>query len=547
MTHSRAESRPLVLTAIKRLLILTAISPCATWAADAVLVRGGLEIPLRPSAKYAAVQLKPGVVDTDVRLTSAFPTKNAGSVSDLPILKAHRLILVRTNAKLKDASSSGPSFTSVPDTIGSAVPVYTLGSVDVVLTNEVLFKPKAAFKESVIKSLSAVGETTKANERDLYLFTASKNPMDALSISNSLSRNKDQIEFSEPNFIVISAAPPKVIATPPHLTGLAPTPPAPGDPTDPYFRQQWWLKNTGSGGTKAGADIHAVSAWAASDGSNITIAILDVGVDENHPDLKQKFVHPYDAILKTSNQQPNSWDGHGTACAGIAAAVTNNGLGVSSIARNSKLMPIKVATSPGENQEWITDYRAVARGIEWAVDNGADVISSSWGGGLPDPAVEDAIKNGLKVGRGGRGVIFIFAAGNTGEEAVWPAILAKSLPVISVGATNEWDELKTVSSQDHENWWASNIGSGVTLYAPGVHLFTTDISGPSGYLPGDYFGGFNGTSAAAPIVAGVAALILSKTPTLTADDVKARLHDTSDMIAPGARLNACRALQAANC
>lgn len=545
--HPRLANDRMRLTLLISVFLTTPLLFNDSRAADDVLFRNGHNITLLPSAKYAAIQLGSGVLDTDVRLTGVLADKTRGRVSNAPILKTHRLILLRTNEPLNIAAPSGPRFTSVPAAIGTAVPVFSLGGVDVILTNEILFKPKPEAKAAVLKNLSFVGEATKTNDRDLYALTVKKGSAAALELANSLARDSEQITYAEPNFIVVSSAPPRVVATLPPLTGLAPIPPAPGDPTDPYFRQQWWLKNTGVGGTKAGADVRAVPAWTKADGTNITIAILDVGVDENHPDLKQKLIHPYDAISKIPNQQPNSWDGHGTACAGIAAAITNNGLGVSSIAKGAKIMPVRIATSPGENQEWITDYKAIARGIDWAVENGADVISSSWGGGIPDPAVEDSINNGVRNGRSGRGVVFIFAAGNTGENVVWPGTLALSLPVITVGATNEWDELKTVNSNDGEKWWASNIGTAITVFAPGVHLFTTDISGAAGYVAGDYFGGFNGTSGAAPIVAGVAALILSQDPSLKAADVKTRLHDSADTIAAGPRVNACKALGAPNC
>jgi thermitase len=534
------------------MLIAGILLTTSTARGSDFLYRNGKEIPLPISPRYSAIQLKPGIVASDAKVTSVFKSDAAGrAMSASAVLRRHRIVLTPSLRLQNLTAANGPAFTSAPFAVGAKAPVYTLGGIDLVLTDEVLYKPTPAAREAVLRRMSAIGKSVATNESGRYLLTV-KAGVSSLEIANALAKDAKEIAYAEPNFIAIFPAAPRVTPKPIGPTLLTPMPPNSGEPSDPYFAQQWWLKNRGLGGAKQGADVRAVPAWRAADGTGITIAILDVGVDVTHPDLKDKVVSVYDAISKTAVQQPNTWDGHGTACAGIAAAVTDNAIGVSSIGRNAKIMSVRIGTTPGANQPLITDYQTIAGGIDWAVEHGADVISNSWGGGDDAQVVDDAIDNGLKVGRRGLGVVFVFAAGDDGSSVVWPANLAASRPVIAVGATNEWDELKTRTSKDRESWWASNVGPEVTVVAPGVHLFTTDIVGSGGYAPGDYVNGFNGTSGAAPIVAGVAALLLSKSPGLTAKQVKQKLHDTADTLASasgvgGGRVNACKALGLASC
>jgi thermitase len=291
-----------------------------------------------------------------------------------------------------------------------------------------------------------------------------------------------------------------------------------------------------------------------TDGGGVIIAILDEGVDASHPDLKDKIVDPYDSVTDAQGQTPDPWDGHGTACAGIAAAVTNNSLGVAGVGYKAKIMPVRIASTQAAGEDWVTTTEIIARGIDWAVEHGADVLSNSWGGGDPDPYIEDAIKRGLSNGRKGLGAVFVFAAGNHSGPVEWPANLSKSLAVMAISATNEWDELKTSTSKDGETWWGSNFGPEITVAAPGVHIVTTDMVGKGGYVDGDYFSGFNGTSAATPHVAGVAALILSmpQWSRLKVSDVIQRIKQTADPVAPkiqvgAGRVNACKAVSAPSC
>jgi len=294
--------------------------------------------------------------------------------------------------------------------------------------------------------------------------------------------------------------------------------------SDDHDHLQWSLNNNGQLWGIDGADIQAIDAWGISHGSDsITIAIIDEGVDLTHPDLAGKMVSGYDATGGGSNGGPSGDDAHGTNCAGIAAAVTDNYLGVAGIARLAGIMPIRIAYDSGGG--WVTTDSWIADGINWAVTNGADVLSNSWGGGSPSTAITSAIDNAKNNGRGGKGAVLVFAAGNYNGPVIYPATLDQ---VLAAGALSPCDERKAPTSCDGEFWWGSNYGDELDISAPGVHMYSTDIQGEYGYDSGDYYYGFNGTSSSTPVVAGVAALILGYCPDLTASEVEDTLKSNAD-------------------
>lgn len=316
---------------------------------------------------------------------------------------------------------------------------------------------------------------------------------------------------------------------------------------DPYFSRQWYLANDGSLGVK-GADVNAEKAWAVTLGSpNIIVAILDDGVDLGHEDLKDKLVPGIDLVDGDAKASPNAWDAHGTACAGIAAAVSGNAKGIMGIGANVKIMPVRIAQTAEGGSEWIVNATILEQGIREAVNAGAHVLSNSWGHHAPSNGVNAAIDGAIAAGR-----VLVFAAGNSDGAVHWPANRAGSRAVVAVSATDEWDQFKKPGSTT----WGSNYGPEITLAAPGIHMYTTDVSGAGGFnRQGDYHDTFSGTSAATPLVAGVAALILSQNPRLSPAEVKRRLQQGGkDLGAPGpddyfgsGRLDACRALQGPNC
>jgi len=308
-------------------------------------------------------------------------------------------------------------------------------------------------------------------------------------------------------------------------------------PNDPMFAQQWALNNTRQNGKGiAGKDIRAVAAWDITRGSaNITIAIIDEGVETTHPDLNTsgKLVTGYDAILRRDNPNPvNSKDNHGTACAGIAAAAGNNGIGISGVAPGSRLMGVRIAQSTSGGG-WSTTDSALADGIATAANRGADVLSNSWGGGSPNSVVTNAIRHAKSNGRGGKGAIVIFATGNNNGPVSYPGNLPE---VFAVAACDQSGARASFS----------NYGSQVDVCAPGVEVHATTTGG-------GYMSNFSGTSAATPVVAGVAALVLSVNPNLTAAQLEQILRNSADNVGSPGRdnytgygfVNALKAVQAA--
>lgn len=293
---------------------------------------------------------------------------------------------------------------------------------------------------------------------------------------------------------------------------------------DTYYGLQWGLNNTGQYAT-SGIDIHAESAWTITQGnSDIIVAVLDDGV-EVHPDLSANLLTGYNADNSTSGGYPlNSDSSHGTSVAGVIGAVRNNALGISGIAPNCSILPVRVVGSLGLLHSY------AAAGINWASSQGADVINCSWHFDTPCPLLTNAIFNATAQGRNGKGCVVVVASGNDGGNVNYPAQLAN---VLAVGAITYTGVRKTMTTPDWEYWWASNYGSNLDVVAPGVHIPTTDLQGAIGSNPvpqGSYFSSnlsdqdytvnFNGTSSSAPHASGVAALILSEYPNLTQGQVR---------------------------
>lgn len=310
------------------------------------------------------------------------------------------------------------------------------------------------------------------------------------------------------------------------------------------FEQQWHLKKTRIANRTVDAHVNCESAWDLSQGAGTTIAVIDDGVDIGHPELASagKIVAPRDVTRGVNDGRPGNLDNHGTACAGVACA---DGIhGASGVAPAARLMPIRLASVLGSQAE--------ADAFFWAAQNGADVISCSWGPvdgrwwdpndpthqqvvPLPD-STRLAIDYAVQSGRGGKGCVITWAAGN-GNESCDNDGYASYERVIAVAACNDSGKRSAYSDFGAAVWCAFPSNDGVPSMTRGI--WTTDRRGTPGYNPGqtskgdaagDYTNSFGGTSSACPGVAGVAALILSRNPGLRWDEVREILKESCTQI-----------------
>lgn len=304
-------------------------------------------------------------------------------------------------------------------------------------------------------------------------------------------------------------------------------------PNDTYYNRNWGHNNTGqlpkyqsgghtgSGVGTVGFDARMELAWDQIQGygsPDIIIAIIDTGVDTSHPDLR--LVTGYDFGNNDSNPMDDSADpGHGTSCSGIAAGKANNNLGVTGAAGGCSVMPLKVADSVG-----VMYFTAINNAITYAANNGAHVISLSLGveegtqeGSSPstDSALNYAYNQGV--------VIFAATANSNASTIAYPANHSK---VISVGAASPTGQRKSTTSSDGESWWGSNYGVNTQDNKNSVDIMGPTIL-PATYLNSNYTLYFNGTSCATPYVAGVAALLLSKNPSLTPAQIRSIMTSTA--------------------
>lgn len=328
------------------------------------------------------------------------------------------------------------------------------------------------------------------------------------------------------------------------------------------FPQQWHLRKTTIGGVVVDASASVEPAHEVAQGEGVTIAIIDDGVDVDHMEFSAsgKVVAPRDATLRTADPRPKDTfgtgpdgDNHGTACAGVACASGTHG--ASGVAPKARLMPIRLASNLGSQRE--------AEAFKWAVDNGADVISCSWG--PPDgrwwnandprhhqttpipPSTRLAIDHAVNHGRGGRGCVVLFAAGN-GNESADNDGYASYQNVIAVAACNDRGK-RSIYSDFGRAVWCAFPSNDFGFPAQGVPepltpgIWTTDRLGSAGYNPdeegntaGDptlnYTNSFGGTSSACPGAAGIAALILSINPDLRWTEVRDILRRACEKIDP---------------
>lgn len=305
-------------------------------------------------------------------------------------------------------------------------------------------------------------------------------------------------------------------------------------PTDSLFGNQWGANNTTQKGGTAGVDIKLCGALDQTRGSGavINVFVIDQGVDWGHKDFDMSLYPPLNSYDVVSHGSSVIWDSHGTAVAGIIGA-RENGEGITGVAPWCRLsavsLPLDDISRPVSMQ--------LADAINWAYSHGADVINNSWVA-AQIPSLDDAIANALTYGRSGKGCVIVFSVGNgpywndNSRSIEYPA---NSNPgILAVGAVTNCGTRKELTgcSSDDSLYWYSRFGPQLDVVAPGTLIPTTDRTGALGYDPGDYYQNFGGTSAAAPHVSGIAALILSKNPTLHNYEVCNIIESTAQKMGP---------------
>lgn len=298
---------------------------------------------------------------------------------------------------------------------------------------------------------------------------------------------------------------------------------------DEQFSKQWGLLNDGrnSGGWfsrgKAGEDINATQAWNVETGNrDLVVAVIDTGVDYTHSDLKSNTwknegeiagngidddgngfvddVYGYDFANKDAD--PMDGHSHGTHSAGVIGA-RHNGAGIMGVMANVKIMSIKFLSDSGSGET----IDAISS-IDYAVANGAKILSNSWGGGAYSEALKESIENARD-----KGVLFVAAAGNSRSDndarATYPANYEVE-NVISVGAMDGKGNRSSFSNYGQET---------VHVFAPGSNILST--------VPGERYKKMSGTSMATPMVSGVLGLLLSKEDQLSFSEIKERIYKTA--------------------
>jgi RHS repeat-associated protein len=304
-----------------------------------------------------------------------------------------------------------------------------------------------------------------------------------------------QVQFAEPNFLISKE----------DLT-----------PNDPQFNEQWALQNTGQNGGQFGSDIKAATAWDKTTGSTSTvIAVIDSGIDFTHPDLannqwtnpksEKGDLHGWDFV--NNNAEITDEQGHGTAVAGIIAAEGNNSVGITGVMWRASLMSLRVLDNTGTG-----DVANAVQAIDYAVAHGAQVINLSWGTSGESAALKDAIERALR-----RNVVVVCSAGNGGKDLdanpYYPASFGLK-DLITVAGTDNFDQPAS---------WSNYGARTVTVAAPGTDILTTQINGA--------YRSVTGTSAAAPIVTGIAGLVKTSQPGANAAQIARAISDSARKIA----------------
>jgi subtilisin family serine protease len=287
-------------------------------------------------------------------------------------------------------------------------------------------------------------------------------------------------------------------------------------PNDPGFGSCWGIRNTGQSGGTIDMDMDGDQAWDTTTGSSIKVLIIDTGVDPVHPDINQ--LPGADFTSDGGGGEPiNACDNHGTPVAGCVSASINNNLGTVGIAPNCKSISARTfISSMACNGNWSSNSSWTVDALNWGASQSVRVTNNSNGYGFTSSAIAAAYTSTYN-----SGIVHFASAGNASSR--YPSYPSYLPDVNAVIALNRYGNKASFS----------NYGINCSISAPGETIYTTDRSGTDGWVSGDYVYA-NGTSFASPYTAGVAALVLSVNPSLSASQVEDLLQCTAvDLGAPG--------------
>jgi subtilisin family serine protease len=376
------------------------------------------------------------------------------------------------------------------------------GGTWVTVSPEILVKFKdgmavdpQAFFASYVPGVEVVQNEFGNMKGAFKLKSGSRNGFDVLAQANALAQD-DRIEWAEPDMLFSGYS---------SLT-----------PNDPGYPDLWGINNTGQFGGTVDMDMDGDLAWDISTGDpDIKVLIIDVGVQQDHPDINQ-----VPGIDVTSDMEPgggpaNFCDNHGTAVASCVSAIINNSLGTVGIAPDCKSVSGRTFISGlACDGSWSTAVSWTVDVLTWGETNGVRVSNNSNYYGFSSSSIEAKYASTKA-----NGMVHFAAAGNFAQSSVsYPS----SIPEVNAITAIQPSGLKASFS---------NFGSGTAFTAPGVNIYCADRTGGDGYVPGDYVF-LQGTSFASPYSAGVAALILSVEPGLTPEQVEAKMRCTAKDIGP---------------
>ncbi|MFQ5490239.1 MAG: S8 family serine peptidase [Phycisphaerae bacterium] len=512
--------------ALIRAIVLAGVLATAgsASAADGTFYARGKSFVLQRSASELGIKLRPGILPGAVRSEMDF--LGVGDLEDHDGGRSHYRILRVANTTTQTRAAAAQV-----DGVEWVRPVYRIPGVDSPLISTgrlvVCVAPGVADQQarqlfdehglSVVQPFEGLAGT--------YVLQPTAD-VDGAEIQAAQSLYADaRVDYAHPDFAAL-ALPRQVNAQ------------------DEFFPMQWHLTNNGQGGGTPGADINVQEAWAITLGQDVTVGALDDCCDVDHDDLRNNYINVgQDIVDGDDDPRPAQiGDRHGTSVMGLMCAIAND-VGVRGVAPNAAFT---ITRGLG-----FTTFSETASAYTFARQQNVDVHNNSWGytPGFPTPdIVADAIQTSTEVGRDGKGMVVLFASGNDGREL--PNDISGLPFVIAVGATNATDLRSSFSNfgSHLDIMGPSNFGEEATSLLP--MIVTTDNTDDAGYAePGYNFGGlddfglpnltnpdytqdFGGTSAACPITAGVAALVLSANPELTSTQVRVLLEHTADRVSP---------------